>query len=168
MLLLQWVTVGQLQWCLWCGMNAAMSRIRYVSRSSNFLINASGKLISLLCEPQDLTTLIPVHAVSPVIKFYQSVNDGVVDLSLQFSFLTNFFHPQCTRYGSASSVAPPRFVFQIFRSKSWSTPSLAFVFQPIFLPRKDLITFKKWFIWSWVYSQQMEDVGVRTESPNPL
>ena len=114
-----------------------------MSSSSNFLISASGKLISLLCEPQDLTTLIPVHAVSPFIKFYQSVNDGVMDLSLQFSFLCHCFHPQCTRYGSASSVAPPRFVFQIYSFKSWSTLSLAFVFQHIFLPRKDVITLKK-------------------------
>ena len=114
---------------------------------------------------KDLTTLIPVHVVSLVIKFHQSVNDGVVELSFQFSFLRHFFNPQCTRYGSVSSVAPPRFVFQIYSFKSWCTPSPAFVFQHIFLPRKDVITLKKWFIWSWVYSQQMEDVGVRTESP---
>ena len=139
-----------------------------VSRSCNFLLSASGKFISLLCEPQDLTTLIPVHVVNLVIKFYQSVNDGVVELSIQFSFRCHFSHPQCTRYCSVSSVAARSFVFQICSFESWSTLSFVFVFQHIFLPRKDVITLKKWFIWSWVYSQQMEDVGVRTESPNPL
>jgi hypothetical protein len=71
------------------------------------------------------------------------VNDGVVELTLQFSFLCHFFHPQCTRYGSVSSVAPSRFAFRIYSFKSRSTPPLVFVFQHIFLRRKRCNNFEE-------------------------
>jgi hypothetical protein len=107
-----------------------------------------------------------LSALPQILLIHEWFHSGGVTLTFLFSFLCHVFYPLCTKYCSVSSVAPPRFVFHIYSFKSWSTTPLAFVFQHIFLPRKDVITLKKWFMCSWVYSQQMEEVSVRKESPN--